>query len=473
MRTTYLLLLAYSLYCSATLANENFTDKISRSSLLISNFDYTIPKPKHVQLTDLTCLIGKNTKVNTTSNFREQYSAAIDSLQDTLAFFGKKQKTPLNITLQSPINTKKIIGASPQNLERQGAYVITISCSNISIQANSNEGFINGLTTIESLIATNKGELKTGSIIDYPTTKIRALHLSLWPTSMISYQVAIKHARFGHFNTLILLPQLGVKLNSLPHVALPNAWSIKEFQSAVLFAKTNGLEVIPQLTLLSHQDKFLANAYPQFLFNKLTYDPRIKNLYTTLVFPAIDELLALTGATKFHIGHDEVAGWTDWFVKTGKLNKNEIQLPAALFLQDILTLHKYLSSKHIETWMWGDMLVTKDEFPIMKDAGANLNGYNGYDKLRSKIPKDIVINDWHYKGEQKDFPTALAFAKLDHKVLGATWEKTSTIKNFTQYINQMPYNNEGMIATTWYGLNQAAPKVFNIITQSAEIFWNE
>ena len=61
------------------------------------------------------------------------------------------------------------------------------------------------------------------------------------------------------------------------------------------------------------------------MYNKATYDPRKAELYEKVAFPAIDELLKLTSATKFHIGHDEVAGWSEYHYKKGSLNKNDQQ----------------------------------------------------------------------------------------------------------------------------------------------------
>ncbi len=155
------------------------------------------------------------------------------------------------------------------------------------------------------------------------------------------------------------------------------------------------------------------------------------------------------------------------------MRKNENQLPPELFLQDVLTLNKYLNKKNIETWMWGDMLVSKEEFPSMKSSGPSLNGYNGYAALRARIPKNIVICAWHYQGKQISFTSILAFIKNRHKVLGATWENQETTKNFTKYMGRLPKNGVGMIATTWYGLSgQKKKEIQNIIRFSGETFWN-
>jgi len=75
------------------------------------------------------------------------------------------------------------------------------------------------------------------------------------------------------------------------------------------------------------------------------------------------------------------------------------------------------------------MLIAPDEFPTMSNGGdinlGDINGSSlGYGQvLRRKIPKDIVICDWHYniRGKQTDFPTLAAFKSDGFRVLGTTW----------------------------------------------------
>lgn len=445
--------------------------------LLLSSCDAgnKIPLPKIVEFTDDSIIIPSKIELVRDERLYNQYKASFNSLQETLRLNGQNEGQKLAIVFSGihdplPVNEKQ-----RAYLNRPEAYLLIVGQARISVMARDDQGMLNGLSTLEALIDQYKGKLPQGWIVDYPDTKMRVLHLSLWPCTIQDFKEDIRLARFVHFNTLILLNHYGVNLESLQHLNIEDKtkWSRAEFQEMVRFAQENGLEVIPELKLLSHQKKFIKDSYPQYMYNKDTYDPRKKDLYEKIVFPAIDELLLLTGATKFHIGHDEVVGWNEVHYKMEILRKGEKQLPPELFLQDVLTLYQYLKGKGVETWMWGDMLVSRKEFPAMNDKDASLNGYNGYAALRSKIPKDIVICDWHYQGDQVSFPSAWAFATNGNKVLGATWESQGTTKNFTKYIGQLPQNGEGMIATTWYGLSgEKREEVQTIIRLSGETFWN-
>lgn len=435
-----------------------------------------VPLPKIEELTDDSIIIPSMIELVRDDRLYNKYKASFDSLQETLRLNGQNEGQKLTLVFSDVHDPLPVTVNEKQRayLNRPEAYLLIVGPEKISVMARDDQGMLNGLSTLEALIDQYKGNLPQGWIVDYPDTKMRVLHLSLWPCTIQDFNEAVRRARFVHFNTLIVLNLYGAELQSLQHLKIEGKtkWSSAEFQEMVRFAQENGLEVIPELKLLSHQKLFIKDSQPQYMYNKATYDPRKKELYEKIVFPAIDELLLLTGATKFHIGHDEVVGWKEIHYRKEILGKGEKQLPPELFLQDILTLHEYLKGKGVETWMWGDMLISKEEFPAMQDR-ADLNGYNGYAALRKRIPKDIVICDWHYQGGQVSFPTALAFATNGNKVLGATWELQETTKNFTKYMEQLPQNGKGMIATTWYGLtSEKREEIQTIIRFSGETFWN-
>jgi hypothetical protein len=94
----------------------------------------------------------------------------------------------------------------------------------------------------------------------------------------------------------------------------------------------------------------------------------------------------------------------------------------------------------------------------------------GYGKpLRDKLPKDIVICDWHYADEQPEFPSLAALRKEGFRVLGATWTKEVTIQNFSRYAAQ--HGGEGMIATSWSHVQKKEWDVVEkIMRTSGEVF---
>jgi hypothetical protein len=295
---------------------------------------------------------------------------------------------------------------------------------------------------------------------------VRALHLSLEPAAKADEQVTpekakrlITLAKNNGFNTLIILLANNVVLKSMPGSMHDRSWTSREFIQVVEFARSNGLDVIPEVKLLNKQRMFFANNYPNLMFNTNIYDPRKDEVYR-IVFSALDEIIDLIHPKAIHIGHDEILG--------------EGPLPAQLFLQDVERIHAHLNKRGVETWMWGDMLIASQEFPGMFNEDKSLNGGAlGYGKdLRDQLPKDIVICDWHYvwgRPNEVQFPSLATFKAEGFRVLGATFTSTSGMQNFSRYASE--HGAEGMVATLWQFPRQNKWDVVErIIRESGEAF---
>jgi len=312
---------------------------------------------------------------------------------------------------------------------------------------------------------------------------IRALHFVVFNLSVADAKRLIDEASKEKFNTIILgMPWgNGLKLRSTPWVVPTKlTWQRDDLLDVVNYARLKKMEVIPQMPLLSHQELLLAKNFPDLMFNSKTYDPRKERVFE-LVLPIIDELVELLHPKAFHIGHDEVIGWSEYHWRVGDLKPGQQILPPDLFLADVTRLHAYLKKNNIETWMWGDMLLTPEEFPTIRVRGDINGSSSGYgQELRRKIPKDIVICDWHYLNgrylvKQTDFPTLAAFKSDGFRVLGTTWREKETTVNFSQYAASN--GADGMIASTWIILGDKSNKVVGnwsdieqIIHESGEAF---
>jgi hypothetical protein len=259
----------------------------------------------------------------------------------------------------------------------------------------------------------------------------------------------------------------GVRLDSAPWEPQPGAWEKDDFNAWINYVRSKGMDIIPEIKLLSHQEKFFQKKYPTLMYNPTTYDPRQDETYRQ-VFLLLDEIIALINPRAIHIGHDEVTGFRH-SSKSKWSKSNEINLPAELFLMDVLRVHEYLKNKNIETWMWGDMLIDADNFPTMFMKHFH-GGAPGYGKaLRDKLPRDIVICDWHYSDNQNEFPSLSTFVSEGFRAIGVTWKKVKTIRNFSSYAAQ--HGAYGMMATSWYHVQrQEWDVVENTINISGKVF---
>lgn len=276
----------------------------------------------------------------------------------------------------------------------------------------------------------------------------------------------VDRAKQSGFNTVIVVITDGVRLQHAPWKPQMDAWTKQELKKWVDNTEKLGIEVVPELKLLSHQEKLFQGDYSELMYNKATYDPQNEEVYQK-VYALLDEVISLINPKAIHIGHDEVVGWNKRHAQ--RKISNGSPLPAKLFIEDTLALHGYLKKRGIKTWMWGDMLISPDEFPDM--LGRNLHGsMSGYGKdVRGKLPKDIVICDWHYFDKQEPFSSLQTMVKEGFKVIGSTWKQEQTIKNFSRYASQN--GAEGMIATTWFHVQKREWDVVErIIKVSGEQF---
>ena len=430
-----------------------------------------IPNPKHMQLYGKEIRVGQKSTITVHTELRKNYKSAVESFEKSLAYL-------TNIEDNKPVFihvlTQQIKESLPHNiislLAKSESYLIEIKNNGIRIIGSDNLGALHGMATLEKILIDNKGILPQGQIIDWPDHKIRALHLTiadgLRPDNIKDF---IIKARFDHYNTLILLLKDAIEFDSAKGITRKKApWTKKELADVVQFARENGLEVVPEISLLTQQQRFLKNTYPHLMYNKSTYDPGKEETYQ-LVFSIIDELVNLIHPKALHIGHDEVAGFNS-DSRAKWLGKSESVLPPELFLHDVKRLYTYLKDKGIETWMWGDMLLAPHEFPEMEQH--HLHGINGYASLRNKIPAEVVICDWHYFGKTTEFLSSLAFAMAGHRVLGATYINENIIRSFSRYVARMPKGGEGMIATVWAYVIRDKDLAIRVINKSAEAFWN-
>lgn len=296
---------------------------------------------------------------------------------------------------------------------------------------------------------------------------LRVIHLPIYSTSVESVRAKIDLAAENGFNVVVFALSDGVRFSTYPGKAREDAWDVSDLRRLVIYAKERGFAVVPEIKFTTHQEKFFKFQFSDLMFNSVTSNP-VSDRVRAMQLAHISEIIEVLAPPAVHIGHDEVAGFNKASRKKW-LKADEPTLPAELFEESVKWLHKELTSRGIEVWMWGDMLVAPEEFPGMFER--HLHGLPpGYGKpLRDRLPKDIVICDWHYFDEQTDFPTVSVLRKEGFRVLGATWKRTETTRNFAAYA--AAHGAQGMIATTWFHVQRREWDVVDrIIRESGAIF---
>lgn len=267
------------------------------------------------------------------------------------------------------------------------------------------------------------------------------------------------------------------------------AWSVAQVRELVEWSRQHGVRVIPVLQSLGHQDDYRRSprfpgpwigAHPDWeeppdRRDSLT-DPDSADFCSRSLCPRhpevkravpelVGELLDAFGTGAIHVGLDEV-----FVIGSTRCPRCRGVDPAVLFAEWVRTLHAVIKGRKAEMLMWGDRLLDA------RATGDNawVASLNGTHRALDRIPRDIVICDWHYderdaypsldiflQGGFRVWPTvfkplraATAFmraatAKRDPRILGTLATHWSAIHGIAAVANRGTLN--------WTGTSPGAP----------------
>jgi hypothetical protein len=268
-------------------------------------------------------------------------------------------------------------------------------------------------------------------------------------------------------NTLVLRVDFNFEYRSHPELRDGDALSRKAMRRIKKACRRGGIRVIPQINLLGHQSwetkaVKLLEAYPEFdetpwIELPATYEwPNADGLYCKsycplhpqvheVVLALVDEIVEFFEADAFHAGMDEV-----FYIAMDRCPRCGGRDPAELFAGEVTLIRNHLARSGVELWIWGDRLLDGKTTGI----GEWEASMNQTDRAIDLIPKDVVINDWHY--ERAD-PTAPYFAAKGFTVVTCPWKlgdvATTQIDDMLRWRrNSTPEMSErfaGIMQTIW------------------------
>ena len=270
-------------------------------------------------------------------------------------------------------------------------------------------------------------------------------------------------------NTLVLRLGYDYKYESRPELSNVNGLDKSHVKKILSACKSAGIRLIPQVDLFGHQSWHsklgkLLEVYPEFdetpniklpdkyewpnkdtLYCK-SYCPLHPKLHE-VIFDIVDEIVEVFEADAFHAGLDEV-----FYIGHYQCIRCRGKEKARLFSGEVNKIYNHLKKSNIQLWMWGDRLIDGKTTGIgMWEASENQT----HDAI-DMIPKDIVINDWHYETAH---PTAAYFALKGFGVVSCSWRKSDVavdqLKQMLQYRSNssdiVKSNFMGVMHTVWSG----------------------
>jgi hypothetical protein len=240
-------------------------------------------------------------------------------------------------------------------------------------------------------------------------------------------------------NVLVLEVNDNFAYQSHPEVSGPGALSAAQARELAAVCRAHKIRLIPMLNCLGHQSwketpSGLLRAHPELDetpgktgkepdFYCRSWCPLHPDV-NPIVFSLLDELIDAFEADAVHVGMDEVFEIAD--PACPRCNGKD---PAELFARAVNDLHGHIAGQRgKEMWMWGDRFLDASETGYGRwEAAAN-----GTAPAIDRVPKDIVICDWHYEalgeyqGKPDRYRSVGIFADRGFRVWTASWRRPET-----------------------------------------------
>lgn len=288
-----------------------------------------------------------------------------------------------------------------------------------------------------------------------PTMEWRGIHILVRSREELPdiERLLATHMPQLHLNHLILEINYNFAYQSHPEVAAENGLTKEDCQQLVALANQNGVKLIPMINCVGHQSWAektfeLLTSHPEFdetpelpAHNPDIYcrswcvmHPEVNNV----VFALFDELIDAFEADAFHVGLDEV------FI-LGECPRCKPHTTADLFAKAVNDYHRHLVGKRgVTMYLWGDRLLDSATTPY----GTWEASANGTSPASEKIPKDVILTDWHY--EATEYPSVAYFQQKGFRVIPSGWNKAENVEKLiaTSLTNRTD-KMLGYLATTW------------------------
>lgn len=347
------------------------------------------------------------------------------------------------------------------------AYTLEINENKIIAEAKTLKGLYYASLTLSQIVINNKNKnLPVLKIVDYPNMKFRGISddVSRGQVSTLeNFKRIIKFISEYKMNTYMPYMEDIIKFEKYPEIGVGRGALTKdEIREIVKYANEHFVEVIPIFQTLGHYENILSQ--PEFIqyadwTGAASLDVTNPQIYEFLENLLI-EVFELFPSKYFHMGADE-----SYDVGLG----NSRKLVEESSLADIHAEHYKriydLCKKHDkEVMMYGDIILSHPE-------------------ILEKIPKEIIIVDWHYF-PKFNYPSTKIFKDADFNfiVSPTVWNFNSAfpenffaIPNIQTIINDgINQNSIGMINSSWGDYGSETFREYNLYgyAYSAQCAWN-
>ncbi|NUN69787.1 MAG: family 20 glycosylhydrolase [Bacteroidetes bacterium] len=347
-------------------------------------------------------------------------------------------------------------------------YFLDADANGIVIIAESEKGLFYGMMSLLQLLtAEKKGIAVQGiTIHDYPAQKIRGITDDISRGQISTLENFKKIIRFcARYKMNVYSPYIEDVFAFKNHPLIGKDRSpltAAECKALDSYAKQYHVELIPIFETLGHWENILIR--PEYARFAEFPGAQTVNVSDEKVYAMLDEMIGEIAAC-FSSPYFNIAADESWDVGLG-VNKERVKK------SDLATVH----AEHY-----------KRIFEIVKKHGKKVMMYGDIildqPAIMQKIPKDVVMVDWHY-GANLDYssPEIFSAAGFPYVVSPAVWNFTGPFPNYIvtflniEHLNRDGYTNGslGILCSNWNDFGGEALRELNYYgyAWNAQCAWN-
>jgi hypothetical protein len=347
-------------------------------------------------------------------------------------------------SLRNPLirqHWSRVAPSGEQRIPGPEGYILRTGKNVVLVAGNDDRGAFYGLQSLRQLIfkQDNQVQIRGVQIRDWPEKQFRGIYLYLPGRDNIPYfkRFIRDYMALYKYNTLIM--EMGASMRLDSHPELNSGWielvrdcnyscrnyppgpyhdveqnsshqdtadgsflEKEEVADLARFTAKYQIELIPEIASFTHSYYLLTKhrdlaAVPQSKWPDI-YCASNPKCYP-LVYEVYDEYIDLLKPGMIHIGHDEL------FLPVGVSPQCHDEDIGELFGEDVKKVHDHLSSRGVQTALWGDMLLesvrgrglqkhtTQDGWVYYMPGGMTP------EQVQRLIPKDCLIFNWFWSNE--------------------------------------------------------------------------
>lgn len=457
---------------------------------------HVIPEPQQMKLTDADFRLDKNTVIVVGETaYSEDYRGAQSFAEEVRLLYGFEPKIVresaailrqaqdaqgCGVILVGETALNKMLAEAAQQEgisapDKDEGYALKVTPKRVLVLGHDRAGTFYGMQTLKQLLKpSSEGVAIQGcDISDWPSLRFRGVHLFTGSRAYDFHKKLIDRILTRYKLNNIILEVDFIKWKSAPEIAVPFSEDQADIKREIDYARRNFIEINPLLQSLGHCDHlFMAGKNKDIAENPdRPYSYCVSNPRTyPYVFKLYDEVIELFGNPRFvHIGHDEVTE-PGGFPRCEQCKKRSAE---EIFVDDTLKMHEHLAKAGARIMMWGDMMLARGDAP---DA-TNAKSAESAKWIRDRVPKDVVITDWHYAAANpEEYKSLDVFMREGYDTIAATWYTPANIEAFANQAKKV--GAMGLLQTTWAGFESSEDNLkasfnqFSAFVLAAEFAWN-